>query len=68
MTHVFIVEQEFEKDDEDGDPTNLDDIQEWKRKDCKARGYILKTTKKTEQEINHQIISNQNKLNNIKNS
>ncbi len=51
MTHVFIVEQEFEKDDEDGDPTNLDDIQEWKRKDCKARGYILKTTKKTEQEI-----------------
>ncbi|EFX63218.1 hypothetical protein DAPPUDRAFT_268851 [Daphnia pulex] len=47
----LIPEEEFENDDEGEDPTNLGEIQEWKRKDCKARGYILKTTKKTEQEI-----------------
>jgi hypothetical protein len=35
----------FENNDEDKDPTNLEEIQEWKRKDCKAHGYILKTTK-----------------------
>jgi hypothetical protein len=35
----------FENNDEDKDPTNLEEFQEWKRKDCKAHGYILKTTK-----------------------
>ncbi|KAI9552219.1 hypothetical protein GHT06_022563 [Daphnia sinensis] len=45
MTYVFIIKQEFEDNDEDKNPTNLEEIQEWKRKDCKASGYILKTTK-----------------------
>jgi hypothetical protein len=45
MTYMFIIEQEFEENGEVEDPTNLEEIQEWKRKDCKARGYILKTTK-----------------------
>ncbi|KAI9552221.1 hypothetical protein GHT06_022566 [Daphnia sinensis] len=46
-----LIDVEFEDNDEDKNPTNLEEIQEWKRKDCKASGYILKTTKKTEQEI-----------------
>jgi hypothetical protein len=47
----LIPEKEFEDNDEEEDPTNLGEIQEWKRKDCKARDYILKTTKKAEQGI-----------------
>lgn len=38
MAYVFIIDEEFENDDEGEDPTNLGEIQEWKRKDCKARG------------------------------